>query len=98
MALASTKPLQMLVLVATLEAVTGFRMQRGGLLQSTTPVAVLRRARQPSRQATWRASEGEGGRGAISVHVERNLAVDPQAARNAWLSYQWARGGGLPVL
>jgi hypothetical protein len=100
------KPLQVLVLVAALEAATGFRMHRGGLPQQTTPIAVLGRARQASRQATWitckegkqGASEGEGGRGAISVRVQRNLAVDPKAARNAWLSYQWARGGGLPVL
>jgi hypothetical protein len=101
----SSKPLQVLVLVAALEAATGFRVHREGLLQPTTPEAVLRRARPASRKATWitckegnqGASEGEGGRGAISVQVERNLAVDPQAARNAWLSYQWARGGGLPV-
>ena len=102
----SSKPLQVLVLVAALEAASGFRLHRGGFPQPTIPVAVLRRARQASRKATWItckegkqvAFEGQGGRGAISVHVERNLAVDPQAARNAWLSYQWARGGGLPVL
>ena len=35
--------------------------------------------------------------GAVRVRVERALAVDPQAARAAWLSYQWAGGGGLPV-
>ena len=35
---------------------------------------------------------------AVRVRVERLLAVTPPAARDAWLSYQWSGGGGLPVV
>ena len=35
--------------------------------------------------------------GAVRVKVERALDVGPEEARAAWLSYQWAGGGGLPV-
>jgi hypothetical protein len=33
----------------------------------------------------------------MKVHVETPLAVNPPEAREAWLSYQWRRGGGLPI-
>ena len=34
----------------------------------------------------------------MSVSVEKSLAVPPDAARRAFLSYTWQRGGDLPVL
>jgi hypothetical protein len=92
----------LLVSVCWMGAAAGFRARATGWPHPAAPAAAPRPARHLAAhlgarvfRASAQASEGE--RGAISVRVERDLAVDPQAAREAWLSYQWARGGGLPV-
>ena len=34
----------------------------------------------------------------VTVAVTRRLAVPPVQARQAWLDYAWAAGGGLPFV
>ena len=34
----------------------------------------------------------------VAVAVTRRLAVPPVQARQAWLDYAWAAGGGLPLV
>ena len=33
----------------------------------------------------------------VSVRISAALAAPPAYARDAWLSYTWAKGGGLPI-
>ena len=55
-------------------------------------------ARGTALLALAAVARGAMAGGAVRVRVERLLAVTPPAARDAWLSYQWSGGGGLPVV
>lgn len=50
-----------------------------------------------SRDASRADGRSRDASRVVDVRVKRTLAVSPQDARAAWLSYQWAGGGGLPV-